>query len=57
MGEERGEWMRGLSLGFTGVVLDGVSLFWWCGWCRWGVGRGLDQDLEGVGVVFNLCEL
>ena len=26
-----------------------VSVFWLplCGWCRWGVGRGLDQGLEG----------
>ena len=30
-----------------------VSVFWlrWCGWCRWGVGRGLDQGLEGWGGV------
>ena len=24
-----------------------VSVLWWCGWCRWGVGRGLYQGLEG----------
>ena len=37
-----GEWMRGLSLGFTNPVGTGgtvghVSVFWlrWCGWCRW----------------------
>ena len=44
-----GEWMRELGLGFTnpvgtGRVLD-MCLFFWlrcCGWCRWGVGRGLE---------------
>ena len=45
------EWMRGLGLGFinpggTGGVLD-VCLCFALRWCRWGVGRGLAQGLEG----------
>ena len=57
--------MRGLGLGFTnpvgpGGVLD-MCLCLNCGgvvvwWCRWRVGRSLDQGLEG-GVVLCLCEL
>ena len=46
--ERGGEWMRELGLGFTNPVGTGgvsghVSVFRlrWCGWCRWGVGRGL----------------
>ena len=46
---ERSEWMKGLGLGFTNPVGTGgwcvgrVSVFWLrrCGWCRWGVNRGL----------------
>ena len=61
VGGEGGEWMRELGLGFTnpvgtGGVLD-VCLFWLrlCGWCRWGVGRGLVPGSGGV--VFCLCEV
>ena len=36
------EWIR-LGLGFTNPV-GRVSVL---RWCRWGVGRGLDQGLEG----------
>ena len=50
--------MRKLCLGFTnpvgtGGVLD-MCLFLWCGWCRWGVGRGLGPGSEAV--VLCLCE-
>ena len=44
--------MRGLGLGITtplGIWIVGrVSVFGlrWCGWCRWRVGRGLEQGLE-----------
>ena len=37
------------------VVHVSVFGFWWCGWCRWKVGGGLDQGLEGW-VVLCLCE-
>ena len=48
-------WMRGLGLGFTkpmgtgGSSVGHVSVFGLrlCGCCWWGVGRGLDQGLEG----------
>ena len=46
VGGEGGEWMRELGLGFTNPVgTGGVSVFWlrWCWWCRWGVGREMDQ--------------
>ena len=38
---------------------DRVSVghaFWlrWCGWCRWGVGRGLDQGRERWGGVMSV---
>ena len=37
------------SCGNRGSV-ERASVFWlW--WCRWGVGRGLDQGLEGWGGV------
>ena len=26
----------------------------WCGVCRWGVGRGLDQGMEGWGGVMSV---
>ena len=49
VGGEGGEWMRELGLGFTNPVGTGgvghVSVFW-LRWCRWGVGRGLDQGRE-----------
>ena len=62
VGGERGEWMRGLGLGFTNPVgtwgvLDVCLCFGvrWYGLCRWGVDRGLDQGLEGCcGVMFVL---
>ena len=34
-----------------------LSVFWlrrWCGWRMWGVGRGLDQGLEGWGGVMSV---
>ena len=41
-----------LSCG-TRVSVGRVSVFWlqWCGcgWCRWGVGRGLGPGSGGVG--------
>ena len=49
-----GELMKGLGLGFTNPLgtgggsvgrMSGFGL-WWCGWCRWGVGRGLDPGLD-----------
>ena len=51
VGGEGGEWMRELGLGFTNPSsgdtrsVGHVSGFWlrWCGWCMWGVGRGLGQ--------------
>ena len=55
-----------ISLTFTAgpVCLCGVSsplvvlaLFVrlrWCGWCRWGVGRGLDQGRERWGGVMSV---
>ena len=52
-----GEWMRGMVLDFTNPVGTGgvfdvcVSVLRWCGWCRWGLGRGFDQGLEGWGGV------
>ena len=47
--------MRGLGLGFTnpvgtGGVLGGVCVWW----CRWGVGSGLNQVLEGWGDVMSV---
>ena len=33
-----GEWMRESGLGLR-----------WCGWCRWGVGRGLGPVSGAVG--------
>ena len=56
-----GEWMRELGLGFTNHVGTGggvghVSVFRlrWCGWLRWGVGRGIGP---GSGAVwwFYVC--
>ena len=55
VGGERGEWMRGLGLGFTnpvgtGGVLD-VCLCFGCGgvvWCMWGVGRGLGPGTNNI---------
>ena len=57
-----GEWMRELGLGFTNPVGAGgggvghVSVFWlrWCGWSRWGVGRGMDQGRERWGGVMSV---
>ena len=56
VGGEGGEWMRELGLGFTnplgtGGVFGHESVFWlrWFGWCRWGVGRGLDRGRERWG--------
>ena len=61
MGGEVGEWMRGLGLDFTNPVGTGWSAgcvsvcgLRWCGWCRWGVGRGLDQCLDGLGGVMSV---
>ena len=59
VGDEWGEWIRGLDLGFTNPVrtegvLDGCV---WVAvvWCRWGVGRGIGP---GSGrVVLCLCVL
>ena len=58
VGGERGEWMRELGLGFTNPVGTGgsvghVSVFW-LRWCRWGVGRGLDQGRERWGGVMSV---
>ena len=62
VGGEGGEWMRELGLGFTnpletGGVLD-MCVFWLrsCGWCRWGVGRGLGQGSGAVGWCY-VCEV
>ena len=62
VGGEGGEWMRELGLGFTnpvgtGGVLD-MCVFWlrWCGWYRWGVGRGLGPGVVGWGYVCVRCE-
>ena len=56
-----GDGMRALGWGFTnpvgtGGVLD-VCVFGlrWYGWCRWGVGRGLEP--ESGGVMFCLWEM
>ena len=51
VGRIGGEWLRGLALGFTHPVGIGVV----CGWCRWGVGRGLGP--ESGRLVLCLCEL
>ena len=58
VGGERGEWMIRLGLGFTNPVGTGGSVgrVFVLRWCRWGVGKGLDQGLKG-GVVLCLCEL
>ena len=56
-GRRGSEWMRGLGFGFTKLVGMGsggrvyVCGLRWCGWCRWGVGRALDQDLGWRGVM------
>ena len=53
VGGERGEWMRGLGLGFTNPACGNrgsvgrVSVFW-LRWCRRGVGRGLGPGSGGV---------
>ena len=31
-----------------------MSVLRWCGWCRWGVGRGLEGDLEEWGGVMSV---
>ena len=53
MGGEGGEWIGfGLYQSCRNMRSVGrVSVFGlrWCGWCMWGVGRGLDQYLEGWG--------
>ena len=56
-GDERIGFGRYQSCG-NWVSVGRVSVFalQWCGWCRWGVGRGLDQVWRG-GVVLCLCEL
>ena len=56
VGGERGEWMRELGLGFTNPLGTGgvLDMCLWCGWCKWGVGRGLGQ---GSGVVLCLCDV
>ena len=47
--------MRAFGLGFTnpvrtwGVLDVCLCKFWWCGWCTWGVGRGLGPGFGGVG--------
>ena len=50
--------MRELGLGFTnpvgtGGVLD-MCLRFGCGWCRWGVGKDLDQGREWWGGVMSV---
>ena len=57
--EVRGEWMRGLGLGFTNpVVTGGVLVVCWVPvvWVvQVGVVRGLDQGFEGWGSVMYVC--
>ena len=53
VGGEGGEWIGfGVyqSCGNRGSV-GRVSVFWlrWCGWFRWGVGRGIGPGSGGVG--------
>ena len=56
VGGEGGEWMRGMGMGFTnpvgtGGVLDVyVSVFGLrlCGWCKWGLGRGIGPGSGGM---------
>ena len=56
--EERGRVDEWIGVGLyqscgNGVSVVRLSMFglWWYGWCRWVVGRGLDQCLEGRGGV------
>ena len=49
VGGEVGEWMRELGLGFTNPVSVSVFLLRWCGWCRWGVSRGVGPGSGAVG--------
>ena len=56
-----GEWMREFGLGFTNILGTGGVLdmcVFWCGWCRWGVGRELGQGSGAVGwcYVCVMCE-
>ena len=46
------EWMRELGLGFTNPV--GTGGVFWLRWCRWGVGRDLDQGRERWGGVMSV---
>ena len=50
-GWKGGEWMRKLGLGFTNYVGAGgvLDMLRWCGWCKWGVGRGLGPGSGAVG--------
>ena len=52
VGGEGGEWKRELGLGFTNPVetggVLGMCLCFGCGWCRWGVGRGLGPGSGAV---------
>ena len=41
-------YLNHLKFVFDSVYVDNMP---WCGWCMWGVGRGMDQGLEGCGGV------
>ena len=58
IGDEKGEWIKGLGLGFTnpvgtGEVVDVCLCLGCSGVCGEWVG-GLDQDLEGCAVVMSV---
>ena len=56
VGEEGGEWLRVLGLGFTNPLGAGKCWTCFCVFCCGGVG-GVGRGVWRVGVMLCLCEL